>query len=171
MANEKAEKTAHEAKQDQGVRMVVVLRRCATNTDHNPGDIIQWTGPLSEYEVMRELTEEEREEFDARMKAHREEFGEQVAPPQQSTSVREEIVRQALSKLKPGDDNDWLESGKPAMSAINRELLRMGATPDTSTRAEIQSIAPDFMRPVDQPSGAASDVGGEAVGMAPAEAV
>lgn len=172
MANqktEKTEKTALEAKQEQGARMVVVLRRCSTNTDHNPGDIISWTGPLSEYGVMREMTEDERDEFDARMASHRAQFGEDTAAPAQSVPVREEILRQALANLNPENDADWLDSGQPAVAAVNRELLKMGATPDTSSRAEIRSIAPDFVRPSDEPTGAASDVPVDPVGMAPAE--
>lgn len=166
------EKTAQEAKQEKGARMVVVLRRCFTNIDHNPGDVVPWSGDLPETGIMRELTDDERDEYDAKVVAHRAQFGSDVAEEPQRVSVREEVIRQALAKLDPANDNDWLESGKPAMAAVNRELLLMGATPDTTSRAEILKVAPDFKRPeLEGGGGAASDRGLDPVGMAPGSGV
>lgn len=162
------EKTALEAKQVGESRMVRVLRRCSTNTDHNPGDIIPYAGEINP-NVMRELTAEESDEITAKIAERRIELGDVVEDSSVSTSIRSEILLKALASLNPENDDDWLESGKPAISAVNRELLRMGATPDTSTRAELVSVAPTFVRPTTGPTGAASDVGpSDAIGMAAA---
>lgn len=163
------EKTALEAKIQQAERPVVVLRRCFTSTDHNPGDIIPFAGPLWEGTV-RELTDDERDELDARRRQAKAEFGDEAPPSEQKVSVRSEVILEALGRLDPENDQDWLESGQPAMAAVNRELLKMGATPDTSSRAEVRSIAPDFVRPVNVPVGAGSETEPLApVGMAPIE--
>lgn len=168
MAN--AEKTAAEAKIEQDARPVVVLARCFTQIDHNPGDIIQWTGELPANGIMRELTEDEREEFEAKAAAERaraRQYGEAEQTTQHKVPVRAEQIQAALNRLNPENDNDWTESGQPAIVALNRELLIAGVSPDTTSRAEVRSIAPEFMRPKQEETGAASDAGGESMGMAP----
>lgn len=169
MANER---TAAEAKAQDEARPVVVLQRCFTQIDHNPGEIVQWTGELPETGIMRELTEDEREEFEAKIAADRarsRQFGEAEQAAPHTVPVRSEQIMAALNRLNPENDNDWTESGQPAIAALNRELLIAGVKPDVTTRAEVRSIAPDFARPEKQPEGAASDTGGESMGMAPVE--
>jgi hypothetical protein len=162
--------TKSETKPELPMRPVVVLRRCFTEIDHNPGEIVHWKGDLPESGIFRELTDDERDEFDATRAQHADDPS--LEPEPDRVDVREDFIRKAVGLLDPNLDSDWLmPSGQPAMSAINRNLLKLGAVPDTTTRAEVRKVMGDIKRP-DPPAkeGAASDVAVPLVGMAPSEA-
>ncbi|MCW1932618.1 hypothetical protein [Pararhodobacter zhoushanensis] len=55
-----------------------------------------------------------------------------------------DAVRAALDRLDPGDDEDWTAGGKPAMHRV-KELTGSA----TLTRAELDGLFPDFVRPDD----------------------
>lgn len=61
-----------------------------------------------------------------------------------SESEREAKIRNAISRLKGPED--WTESGRPRVTAVNEILSSWGVTPLT-TAAEIQSVAPEARRP------------------------
>lgn len=157
-----------ETKRELPMRPVVVLRRCFTEIDHNPGEIVHWKGELPESGIFRELTDDERDEFDVSRAQHADDPSLELEP--HSVDVREDFIRKAVGLLDPNVDADWLQSGQPAMSAINRNLLKLGAVPDTTSRAELKSIMGDIMRPPPpEKGGAASDVAVPLVGLGPAE--
>lgn len=58
-----------------------------------------------------------------------------------------EAVGAALESLDPAEDDDWTSAGKPAMDRL-KDLT--GST--TITRAEVDTMFPDFRRPIDEPA-------------------
>ena len=146
------EVNAAEAAQIRGLRPVVVRKPCATNTIHAPGDIVQHAGPLPANGIFRELTEDELDEMNRKERARLAEIGADAnaQPPRvagNEIDVRGEVILEALGLLDATDDSHWLESGQPAVAAVNGMLLKIGAMPETTTRAEIKAYASSFIRP------------------------
>lgn len=149
-------------------RPVMIRKRCSTTTDHQPGDIIMFAGELYKGGVMRELTDEE---LDERARIERIEQANREAEDaatqasmfskENRESVRDEIIREAIAQLDPMDDAHWTETGQPTIGALNGVLLKMGATPETTSRAEVRAIAPDALRP--RPEMAPAQGGGEVI--------
>lgn len=60
-------------------------------------------------------------------------------------ATTDDMIKEALGKLDPANDEHWTADGKPAMAALNALL------PAEITRSRLEEVAPDFRRP-SQPS-------------------
>lgn len=56
------------------------------------------------------------------------------------------MIHEALRRLDPANDDHWIADGKPAMDALNALL------PAAITRKRLEEVAPDFVRPTQQPA-------------------
>lgn len=140
-----AKATSQELNKPRDPRYGLVLARMSTNTDHNEGDVILWTGP--ETFAIRELTKQEIDDY----VGHKSQEEKQAEPEKGSSDAfaekaRSTVILEALSKLDHADSSNWTESGQPTVSAVSRALMSIHASNIETSRPEIRKFAPNFKR-------------------------